>query len=259
MSDGRLLTTSAEPGAHERIGVIADIHGNLPALECVLDALAAQGVTRIVCLGDVCVGGPFPSECIARLRQDGIPTVSGNTDAWAVQHDPDPAVPLLVEANWMHDVRLWGAAQLSASDRDWLAALPQHLTFDLPGGQSLLALHAAPHSDRENVLPQTPPEEILAWFAGVTADVIAVGHTHEPLLRRVDTYRILNPGSIGAPFNRQRLPRYNRQRRTEYAIVEASTTGSSITLHDLRIDPQEWRAAVLASGMPHAERWLSYA
>ncbi len=250
------MTTDIDMDTHARIGVIADIHGNLPALDAVLAALSAAGIEQIVCLGDVCVGGPFPTQCIATLRAFGIPTVSGNTDVWAVTHDPDvlSAVP-----NWMDDVRRWGARQLSAADRNWLAALPQQLAIHLPGEQLLLALHAAPHSDRENVLPQTPPEEILAWFDGVTADVIAVGHTHEPLLRRVDDYRILNPGSIGAPFNRQRLPRYNRQLRAEYAIVEASAAGSSVTLHELRIDPASWRQAVHASGMPHAERWLSYA
>ncbi|HEX5442031.1 MAG TPA: metallophosphoesterase family protein, partial [Ktedonobacterales bacterium] len=72
-----------------KIAIIADIHGNLPALEAVLAAVAAEGVERIVCLGDVATLGPQPREVIARLRTLGCPVVMGNTDAILLAPQPD--------------------------------------------------------------------------------------------------------------------------------------------------------------------------
>lgn len=64
-----------------RIGLIADIHGNLLALEAVLSALGRDGVDDLICLGDVASLGPQPAEVIARLRALGCPVLMGNTDA----------------------------------------------------------------------------------------------------------------------------------------------------------------------------------
>ncbi len=64
-----------------RIGIIADVHANLAALDAVLAALAAEPADRIVCLGDVAVG-PQPREVVARLRELNGPIVMGNADAW---------------------------------------------------------------------------------------------------------------------------------------------------------------------------------
>jgi predicted phosphodiesterase len=65
-----------------RIALLADIHGNLSALEAVLAALQAEAVDQLICLGDVAAVGPQPHEVIGRLRDVGCPAVKGNTDAW---------------------------------------------------------------------------------------------------------------------------------------------------------------------------------
>ncbi len=64
-----------------KIAIFSDIHGNLPALEAVLAAVAGEGVERLVCLGDLATLGPQPHEVIARVRALGCPVVMGNTDA----------------------------------------------------------------------------------------------------------------------------------------------------------------------------------
>ena len=71
-----------------RIGLIADIHGNLFALDAVLAALARIGMDELICLGDVAALGPQPREVIERLRALRCPVVMGNTDAWHL----DPAL-----------------------------------------------------------------------------------------------------------------------------------------------------------------------
>jgi len=73
----------------EKIAILADIHGNLPALDAVLAQIDAEGIERVVCLGDVATLGPQPREVIARVRALGCPVVMGNTDAilLALQRD----------------------------------------------------------------------------------------------------------------------------------------------------------------------------
>lgn len=71
-----------------KIALLADIHGNLPALEAVLAEITAEGIERTVCLGDVASLGPQPNEVIARLRALGCPTVMGNTNAVLLAAQP---------------------------------------------------------------------------------------------------------------------------------------------------------------------------
>ena len=73
-----------------RIGLIADIHGNLIALETVLAELAREPLDQMVCLGDVAALGPQPGEALARLRALGCPVVMGNTDAWLLAPSSAP-------------------------------------------------------------------------------------------------------------------------------------------------------------------------
>src|SRR5436309_329819 len=109
-------------GAREimRIGLIADIHGNLVALEAVLAELARRDVDDLICLGDVAALGPQPVAAIERLRAIGCPVVMGNTDAWLI--DPgsirDASAPTL-------EITQWCAAQLSATDLADVRAFPR--------------------------------------------------------------------------------------------------------------------------------------
>src|SRR5882724_189823 len=98
-----------------RIGLIADIHGNLLALETVLDELAREGVNELICLGDVASLGPQPAEVLARLRALGCPVVMGNTDAWLLTPPAGDAAE--EEDRSMYRLNAWCAAQLSSRDR----------------------------------------------------------------------------------------------------------------------------------------------
>lgn len=115
----------------ERLAVIADIHGNLPALEAVLADIAARGLTRLVNLGD-CVAGPlWPSETFARLAALEVPTVRGNHDRWVVERMPEALPPA---GRFAH-------AALSEAERTALHALPA--TLDLAPGPARGARHAS--------------------------------------------------------------------------------------------------------------------
>ena len=68
-----------------RTALIADIHGNLVALDAVLSDIERRRVDRVVCLGDVAATGPQPCEAIDRIAEIGCDVVMGNTDEWLIE------------------------------------------------------------------------------------------------------------------------------------------------------------------------------
>lgn len=111
------------------IAVIADIHGNLTALDAVLADLAGAGADRVVCLGDVAAIGPQPHEVAVRLRELGCPVVLGNTDTMTVR--PVRLSPSDEEGRRFFEIEEWGAAQLTPEDLTYLRT-PRHGRLALP-------------------------------------------------------------------------------------------------------------------------------
>lgn len=180
-----------------RIGVIADIHGNLTALDAVLANMAGQSIDQIVCLGDVAVLGPNPAGVIARLRELGCPNVLGNTDAWLLgsgAHEPavsDSVVGL--------DLTAWTREQIDGDALAWLGDLPPVLTVGLGVAGTLIGGHGSPRSHEDVISALTPEAELEAMFDGDEGTLYAGGHTHVRLLRQTGDRLLLNPGSVGLP------------------------------------------------------------
>jgi predicted phosphodiesterase len=234
-----------------RIGVVADIHGNLVALEAVLAALAAEGIDRLVCLGDV-AAGPQPTAVVDRLRQTGCPVVMGNADAELLA-PPSAAAGLDEDASRFADIARWRAARLSAAQRETIRAYPPTVTVPLADDRVLLACHGSPRSFDDPVLATTPDAALDPMLAGVRAAILAGGHSHVQLLRRHRDLLLLNPGSVGLPMDR--VPPAAPIRNppwAEYAVVTAADGRLGLDLRRVPFDVDAFVAAALASGMPHA-------
>jgi predicted phosphodiesterase len=177
-----------------RIAVVADIHGNAPALEAVRADIARRNVERIVNLGD-CVSGPlWPRETIELLMAAQWPTVRGNHDRWVGEHLLDD----------LGGSDAYAHRSLDAQRRGWLRALPMQLDL----GDGLVAFHARPGNDEAYLLEdiedgrmvRAPRESIARRVAGLTASIMLCGHSHLPsALRLPDGRWIINPGSVGCP------------------------------------------------------------
>jgi diadenosine tetraphosphatase ApaH/serine/threonine PP2A family protein phosphatase len=174
------------------LAVIADIHGNLLALEAVLADIAARGITDVINLGD-CVSGPlWPAETCDRLMALGAPTVRGNHDRWVAD--------LPEEQLGLTDRYTRGA--LGERHRAWLRALPARQV--MPG---ILAVHGIPGDDNRYLLERVAdfhlvleaPDAIAARL-GDAPSLVLCGHSHLPrLVRLPDGPTVLNPGSVGCP------------------------------------------------------------
>lgn len=181
-----------------RVAALYDIHGNLPALEAVLQELRREDVERVVVGGDV-VPGPMPRETLAALLAMEWPTefIRGNGEA-AVLDFMAGREPAGVPAQYWPPIR-WNAEQLSADDARVLASWPKTLTIEL-GGKPVLFCHATPRNEFEIFTERTPQERVPPGFAGVEAKLVVCGHTHMQFNRTIDDIRVVNAGSIGMPF-----------------------------------------------------------
>jgi putative phosphoesterase len=180
-----------------KVGVIADIHGNLVALEAVLSDMPA--VDRLVCAGDVVGYNPWHAECLAAMRGqedvlseparatlDGeVPTVMGNHDR-AVAFDEAVGFNAMAAAGVSH-----AREALAADAIDWLAGLPeQQLACD---GRVKLV-----HGHPEDPDRYTYPKEYHGDMVG-TEDVLVMGHTHVQGYQTFEEGLVMNPGSVGQP------------------------------------------------------------
>jgi predicted phosphodiesterase len=236
-----------------RIGVIADIHGNLVALERVLAALARERIDRFVCLGDVAALGPRPGATLARLRDLDCPVVMGNTDAWLL------AAPRADRESPLHELTSWAAAQLTNADRAFIHAFPPTLTIPLDGGSSLLCCHGSPRSYDEVIAATTPDDALDAMLIGHDAAALVVGgHTHVQLVRRHGGRHIVNVGSVGLPGTGPGTPDLPVNRGVawaEYGLLDLSAGHIGIELRRLPLDLGEVLADGRRSGMPHFNWW----
>ena len=186
-----------------RIAIISDIHGNLVALNAVLDDITHERVDRMVCLGDVAAFGPQPAEVVSRLREIGCPVVMGDTDATFLTPEAPATDELLRRLQEIDD---WGAARLSPADRAYIGEFAPTLAIAIEDDVSLLCYHGSPRSFKDRIYATTSDDEVSQMFAGYSAQLFAGGHTHIQMLRRYQDVFVLNPGSVGLAYDRVPSP-----------------------------------------------------
>jgi putative phosphoesterase len=229
-----------------RVGLIADIHGNLVALETVLTELAEESLDDLICLGDVAALGPQPGAVLTRLRALGCPVVMGNVDAWLLTLPNDAAADELDRA-----LARWCTAQLTESDLAYVRAFPATYEQRLGAGQTLLCFHGSPRSYDDVIVSTTPNEALDAMLGDAHATILAGGHTHLQMVRRHGDVHLLNPGSVGLPAVGPAAILRNRDVRwAEYAVVEAAGDRLNISLRRTPLDVERMLAVASVSGMP---------
>lgn len=182
------------------VAALYDIHGNLPALDAVLDELRREPPDAVVVGGDV-AAGPMPREVLARLRELPWPVhwLRGNADRFVVMGFDGTIPPELLE-NALFEGDAWAARFLSRADRDFLDGLPPLLALDVEGLGEVLFCHATARIDEERVTTATPPGRLARVLAEARAGVVVGGHTHRQFDRRAGDGRMINAGSVGRPY-----------------------------------------------------------
>jgi predicted phosphodiesterase len=182
-----------------RVAAIYDIHGNLPALEIVVQEIRQGEVGLIIVGGDV-VPGPLPRDTLACLLNIGIPVqfIYGNGEV-AVLEQMAGREPSAVPEQYRPIIR-WTAQQLHPEDEQLLAGWPKTLRVQIPGLGEVLFCHGTPRSENECLTRLTPEDRLLPIFETLTSSVVVCGHTHMQFDRMIGQIRVVNAGSVGMPF-----------------------------------------------------------
>lgn len=186
-----------------RIAVLADIHGNLPALEAVLADAARHAVDELVVNGDLVNRGPQGAAVLARLAAAGGRLTLGNHDDLLRKlHDDDVSLPEGFRRGTFWHANRWCARELADAGRlDTLRALPMTVRLQPPGAPAVLVAHGSPRHYREGLGWRTSDDLLSEILEMHPTDVLVGSHTHFPLHRRWGRTLILNSGAVGSPFN----------------------------------------------------------
>jgi len=250
------MDDSTDESSRTRVALISDIHGNLPALEAVLSSIEAHPTDQIICLGDVAVFGPQPVEVIQRLQELNIPMVMGNTDAWLLNPKPHPYRD--EDTHRVSDIEMWAAEQLGPADTSFVRSFQHTITTRLGADLTLLAFHGSPRANRDIIVSTTPEDDLRGMLAGRRAPIMAGGHTHCQMLRRVRETILVNPGSVGQAFERSAVSTESWYCPwAEYALITLAEDELRVDLRRVRYDLEALLREARIREMPHHEWWIS--
>ena len=179
------------------IALLYDVHGNLPALDAVLEDARRAGAERYLLGGDYALFGAWPRETVQRLRELDAEWIRGNGERWTA--DPSDAPEAV------HGAIERCREMLGDEFVEELAALPETATEG-----TTLYCHGSPVSDVRSFLPE-PGDDEAELLLGVEAERLVFGHTHLPFRRESGGIELVNPGSVGMPFD--------GDHRAAYALV----------------------------------------
>jgi predicted phosphodiesterase len=222
-----------------RFAVMADVHGNLLALEAVMSDLERQGGwDEVWVLGDLAVFGPHPAQTLERLAAlPQVRFVQGNTDRYLVTGRRPPQMAVENESQWEllvasleeRDASFrWTLSQLSYSWYAFLGELPFEQRAEVPQYGSVVGYHGSPLGDEVGIWSDTTDEELREMLHGTNCRLLLSGHTHRPLERSVDGTNIVNVGSVGLPLD--------GDRRAAYAALTIEDSECQVVIHRVEYD-----------------------
>ncbi|MFN8440214.1 MAG: metallophosphoesterase family protein [Caldilineaceae bacterium] len=228
-----------------KIGLIADIHGNIHALDRVVQELQQRRVELLLCAGDLVCYGAFPNEVIARLKALAIPTVLGNYDsavAWNMASASSTPSSLLTEPIKVAALE-WTKEQITDEHRQYLRSLPW-TTWHRFGSTSLQMLHGGPLK-LDEWYGQEFPHRLTELAEKTAVDILVIGHTHQQFAVEIvrtngEKTLIINPGAVGRSID--------GDPRAACAVLDLATRQIELLRVDYNLDAAI--QAIASSGMP---------
>jgi putative phosphoesterase len=213
-----------------RIALLADIHANLPALDAVLADMPE--VDHICCLGDIVGYYPDCNAVCAKVRALGASVIRGNHDAYVTGAlEPAPEREAAYRTEWTRQT-------LEPSHLQWLRGLPTTATLRF-GDITLTLRHANPWDEESYLYPDSA---LLGHVRLDTGAILAIGHTHRPMARRIGDGLLVNPGSVGQPRDWSPL--------ASYALLELPS--SEVTIRRVAYDVPAYQERLAVEGLPQS-------
>ena len=233
----------AEKKNSRKIALLSDIHGNLPALEAVLEDAARRRAVQCWNLGDFLGYAPFPNEVVKQLRDVCAVSLIGNYDLKVLSFKKNRAKWRQMKSPEKYAAFEWNDAHLSGSTRTYLQSLPQQRRLEIEGCTALL-VHGSPAAIDECLRARTPDRRLAELASAANTDLIVCGHSHEAFVRQVGETCFVNPGSVGRPEG--------EDRRASYALLEWTSGNLNVRHRRIEYDLDRVTRSVRAAGLPES-------
>ena len=183
-----------------KLAILADIHGNLPALEAVLSDLKNFEVDQVIVAGDVINFGPFSNQTAKIVIENGWPVIRGNNEYFLLDSGT-PRAP----AEWSDPIlfapTIWTIQHLDPELKAVISTWPDTLNLRFGDAPPIQVFHGTPDSPWDSLFWTLSDEEIGKLLFNTTANFVVCGHTHLPMDRKSGRWCIFNPGSVGVPLD----------------------------------------------------------
>jgi predicted phosphodiesterase len=194
-----------------KLAILADVHANLPALQAVLEDINSWKPDQVIAAGDIINRGPRPLECLelidAKVQSNAWTILRGNHEEYVLYHEQTDA-PKSGPAFEVHLASFWTYKKLAAA-LPMLRSLPLTLSLTDPDQEEVRVTHASMGGIRDGIYPHMSDDRLRTKI-GNPPVLFCVGHTHVPLVRRIDRTLVVNVGSAGLPFDGDTQPSYAR-------------------------------------------------
>lgn len=204
------------------LAFLADIHGNLQALDAVIAACRAAGARSFFVAGDLLFKGDQPLEVWKRLVEIGARCTRGTSDLALVAIDPDKLQPRDEAERMAADRFRWTRKAVGELVLARLRRMPDILRIELADGSEIAMTHGSPMDPTEPITHDLTEEEVNVLLGTDPADVIVCGGSHVPFVREVGDVRVVGVGTVGDAGG---------ERVAHFALIEPGEEG-------LRIEPR---------------------
>ncbi|MFO7815144.1 MAG: metallophosphoesterase family protein [Halanaerobiales bacterium] len=233
-----------------KIAIFSDIHGNISALEAVMEDIEYVGVDKTYCLGDLVGYGPYPNEVIELIKENEIETVMGNYDKGVGFNLDDCGCAYKTqEKKALGDRSLeWTKKEVTDQNKDFLKALQENIKFEVEG-EKVLLVHGSPRKINQYLFFNHPGRSIKRMMEDYDADIMVTGHTHLPYVKKINDKLLINEGSVGKqkPYHQEQK---SFSREAKYLILNLGKESVSTELRSIRYDYEKIAQDIKDSELP---------
>ena len=227
-----------------RIAVISDIHGNIVALDAILEELKNDNIDKYVSLGDLCNELPNGNEVAQRLREINAYSIKGNKEEYFLAYEENKYEWDNIQFKntiYMYDL-------LTKENLAYIRELPFSISDEFDGVK-VKFVHGSPESVYD-LIHENDTDKIEKFSKSLEEDVLVFGHTHDPIwVRKVNGKTLVNAGCAGVSV-------YNIG-AAEYIILDCKDGVCNIERHMAKYDLEKVKQCIIDSGIIRIERTFS--